>query len=60
MSREILETIIDSFNELKQTLLHEFQIDLDTYEVDDFEEDEDLIDSLTALSDLNEIAERYN
>lgn len=59
MSEEILEVILDKFDEIKQELLTNFDIDLRSYEPEDYEESEDLVDALSVLFQLNEIRERY-
>jgi hypothetical protein len=59
MSEEILEVILDKFDEIKQELLTNFDIDLRSYDPEDFEENEDLGDALSVLFQLNEIRERY-
>lgn len=59
MSEDILEVILDKFDEIKQELLTNFDIDLRSYDPEDFEENEDLGDALSVLFQLNEIRERY-
>jgi hypothetical protein len=59
MSEEILEVILDKFDEIKQELLTNFDIDLRSYDQEDYEDNEDLVDALSMLFQLNEIRERY-
>lgn len=59
MSEDILEVILDKLDELKQELLSNFNFDLRSYDPEDYEQNEDLVDALSALFELNEIRERY-
>lgn len=59
MSEEILEVILDKFDELRQELLANFNLDLRSYDPEDYEQNDDLVDALSSLFELNEIRERY-
>jgi hypothetical protein len=59
MNEDILEMVLDKFDEIKHDLLTNFDIDLRSYDPEDFEDNEDLVDVLSILFQLNEIRERY-
>ena len=56
---EIVETILEKFDEMKQELLHNFDIDLLEYDPEDYDDNDDLVDLLSLLFQINEIQQRF-